>query len=721
MAINAKIGADLSAFNANIKQGQTILRSLNAEMKATDAEFKATGNSEQYLANKTRTLNSQLQVQKGIADQAKKALKALDDEGVEPTDAAYQKLYIQMMQATAGMNETQAALNGLSISEQEAAQSADLLTKNVQGIGKKISLEQVIGGIDRITSGMENAAKKALQLGERLWDNIMQSAQWGDDIATQAMMAQMSVEQYQKAVNVAATNGETSTSSLIKSWKKVKMNLTSDTDDVKDAFKELNITTKQWGEAGQSGPALIAREYMDVWWEIGDALLNVKDAAKQERLAQTLLGRSWQESLPMFLMGREAYEKALNDQDVLTEEQVNSLATLNDTVTDVNLKFEALKNTLIAEVAPVLTDVAGSIGELLHEINDYLKTEEGQQALKDMGTAFGQLFEGLGQMNAQDVVSGFKNVFDKVVNGLEWLANNGNTVISVIEGIGIAWAGLKVSEGALTIIKLISGLKNLLGLGEGAAGGGALATLLNEGIKKAAGKAAQFLGNEALQNALPGVGDWIMNQTDVGMWIRGTKTPGQTWDEFTGNVQKNASTFSEDWANNAIYKAILSWGENNIRYWDQISKTNQLAAEWTLGDEFTADELMQMINNGEPVPIKSDIDMETSAEDIAEQIGTVIIPGVVQVTGDPAYSRRTPGMQGIIPGYANGIRYVSQDNVLALLHKGERVVPAREVSSRNYSSNLYIEKMIMGGGTDARGLADEMAAAQRRQASGFGS
>ena len=75
MAINAKIGADLSAFNQNIKQGQTILRGLNAEMKATDAEFKATGNSEQYLANKTKTLNSQLQVQKGIADQAKKALK----------------------------------------------------------------------------------------------------------------------------------------------------------------------------------------------------------------------------------------------------------------------------------------------------------------------------------------------------------------------------------------------------------------------------------------------------------------------------------------------------------------------------------------------------------------------------------------------------------------------------------------------------------------------
>ena len=722
MAINAKIGADLSAFNANIKQGQTILRSLNAEMKATDAEFKATGNSEQYLANKTRTLNSQLQVQKGIADQAKKAMKALDDEGVEPTDAAYQKLYIQMMQATAGMNETQAALNGLSISEQEAAQSADLLTKNVQGIGKKISLEQVIGGIDRISSGMENAAKKALQLGERLWDNIMQSAQWGDDIATQAMMAQMSVEQYQKAVNVAATNGETSTSSLIKSWKKVKMNLTSDTDDVKDAFKELNITTKQWGEAGQSGPALIARDYMDVWWEIGDALLNVKDAAKQERLAQTLLGRSWQESLPMFLMGREAYEKALNDQDVLTEEQVNSLATLNDTVTGVNQKFETLKNTLIADVAPILTDVAGSIGELLHEINDYLKTEEGQQALKDMGTAFGQLFEGLGQMNAKDVVSGFKNVFDKVVNGMEWLANNGNTVISVIEGIGIAWAGLKVSEGALTIIKLISGLKDLLGLGEGAAGGGALAQLLNEGIKKAAGKAAQFLGNEALQNALPGVGDWIMNQTDVGMWIRGTKTPGQTWDEFTGNVQKNASTFSQDWQNNVLYKFFRENGENTIRFWDTFWKGN--------GPIYTPESIEEA--NWLPSYMKDikpqiEIQPEPPAdanEQIAAAIGVISVPVVLVPTmgGESVNNtdKRLRNIRNGIPGYANGINYISQDNVLALLHKGERVMPAREVSSRNYNSNLYVEKMIMGGGADARGLADEMAAAQRRQASGYG-
>ena len=724
MAINAKIGADLSAFNANIKQGQTILRSLNAEMKATDAEFKATGNSEQYLANKTRTLNSQLQVQKGIADQAKKALKALDDEGVEPTDAAYQKLYIQMMQATAGMNETQAALNGLSASEQEAAQSADLLTKNVQGIGKKISLEQVIGGIDRISSGMENAAKKALQLGERLWDNIMQSAQWGDDIATQAMMAQMSVEEYQKVVNVAAKNGETSAASLIKSWSKVRMNLTSDTDDVTNAFKELGITTKQWGEAGQSGPALIARDYMDVYWEIGEALMKVTDASKQERLAQTLLGRSWKESLPMFQLGREEYEKAKNAEDVLTNKQINNLGTAYDTVVAVNQKFDTLKNTLIAEIAPTLTDVAGSIGELLHEINDYLKTEEGQKALADMGSAIGKLFEGLGQLNAEDVVSGFKNVFDKVVNGLEWLANNGGKVITVVEGLGIAWAGLKVGEGALTILKVIGGLKDLLGIGTAATAGGGLGATLSSALMSTAEKVLPALSSAAMQNSIPGMYDWLMNQTDVGMWLRGTKTPGDTWNELKQNVQENSKTFLTK--DNALMRPFIELGENMILYWDQINKTNQTAADWTLSDHLSIEEQLQMINNGSPIPIPTEPKVpEDASEQIAAAIGVISVPVVLVPTMDGESvnntDKRLRNFRNGIPGFANGIRYVSQDNVLALLHKGERVTPAREVSSRSYNSNLYVENMIMGGGMDAAGLAARMAAAQQRQMSGYGS
>ena len=46
MAVNVKMGVDLSGFTAGIREGQGILKGLNAEMKATEAEFKENGFSE---------------------------------------------------------------------------------------------------------------------------------------------------------------------------------------------------------------------------------------------------------------------------------------------------------------------------------------------------------------------------------------------------------------------------------------------------------------------------------------------------------------------------------------------------------------------------------------------------------------------------------------------------------------------------------------------------
>ena len=565
---NASFGVDISSFRSGISSAKQEVKTLDQQMKMLNATIKAEGASEATLNQQTETLNKKLTAQKNMAKQAEDALKTMTEKGVKPTSDAYQKMARELLSAQTGMMETKAALNELGDGSLKAADSVGKLESGLSGISKKISLDQVISGVGKITDGLESAARKAVNLGETIWSNIMDSATWGDDIATQAMMAQMSVEEYQKIVNVAAKNGETSTGSMIKSWKKLKMNMTSDSKDVVSAFQELNIRTKEWGDAGQSGPSLIARDFMDVYWETGEALLKVSDAAKQERLAQTLLGRSWQESLPMFLMGRKAYEEALRNEDVLSEDQINNLGELNDTVTDVNQKFEALKNSLIAEIAPTLTDVAGSIGDILHEINEYLKTDEGQQTLKDMGEAIGRLFEGLGELNAGDVVAGFKNVFDKVVSGLEWLANNGDKIIGIVEGLGVAWAGLKVTSGALNILKIISGLKDLMGIGTAGTTGGALATTLGTALTGTIGKVAGVLGNATLQNAMPGVADWFTNNTHVGRWMTGTEKP----EEYVEQVKKNAETVEQDWRENVLAKPFIWMGENSIRFWDEFWK-----------------------------------------------------------------------------------------------------------------------------------------------------
>lgn len=499
MGVSAKMDVDISGFKQGIREGQQILKSLDAEMKVTEAEFKATGNAEKQMADKTRILTSQMNVQKGVIDQIQQAMKKMTDAGVQPTDQAYQKLNLQLLNAQAAMMGTQAELNSLTGTQQQAASSADKLATSVGSIGKKLSLDQVISGIDKITGAMENALKTAVRFGEQIWDNIMESAQWGDDIATQAAMAQMSIEKYQQVMFVAQQSGETSTSSLVKSWKKVKMNLTSDSAEVVSAFKELGITTTEWfrdESAGFLKAGNRAKDYMDVYWEIGEALMNMTDSAKQERLAQTLLGRSWQESIPMFLMGREAYEKALDNQDTASDEAVKNLGELNDAVKKIEGQFTVLKAEMIGQLAPAFKEVADVVGGLLSELNTYLQSEQGQAMLQEMGAAITELFSGIKDISAEDVVSKFKEVFDLVLGGVKWIAQNKEAVGAGIAAAFGIWGTLEVSSKVLTLIKLFDGIKGLFSSGaleSVASAGKALGSAFGSSFVSALSAAAPWL------------------------------------------------------------------------------------------------------------------------------------------------------------------------------------------------------------------------------------
>ena len=706
---NAKLDIDIGAFQSNIKAAQGVLKGLDAQMKAADATFKATGNSEKQLADKTRTLNSQLQVQKGIADQAKQALKAMDEAGVDPLDASYQKLYATMMTATAGMNNAQAELNALSDSAQGAAGSADQLTTSVQSIGKKISLDQVITGIGKITDGLENAAKKAVKLGEDLWNAIMDSAKWADDTATMAEMYGIDLDTFQRMQKLVTNGLDTSVEAILKSQKKLRKGVGDESKATMEALEELGLAIRSGKEDGLH---LVTEDDVDLFWKAGQALMALDDSFDKESMAQSLFGRSWQELVPLFNKYKtlEDYNTALEEQNVVSEESVNNLAALNDKVSELQGNFETLKNEVIGSLAPGLTEAADALNDVLTTVLEYLQTEEGQQMLSDLGESVAELFSGLRDINPQDIVNGFKGVFDTVLGALDWIVNNKDTLIAAVEGIFGVWATLEVSSGVLTILKVIDGLKSLAGIGAGtgAGAGASVSTGISALLTGATTKVAGIAGNGVLQNFIPGLTDWIVHNTGIGQEVfLGTKEKGSTFKEIGENT--------EQWWND--YKNVLT---NARDYWSGIWDQQREAAEWTFGDEYTADELMQMINGGEPVPVEVEpTPEEGAAENIADQVGTITLPVEFQIRSDyvnlQQYILKQMGV-----GNANGLSYVPNEG-LNHLHQGERVVPAREVASRSFSSNLYVENMNMGGGLSADALAAAIAGRNRRMMAGYGS
>lgn len=733
---NVKMGADISSFKSGISAAKNEVKTLDQQMKMLEATMKAEGRSEQTLNQQTQTLNSRLAAQKNIAKQAEAALKAMTQAGVDPASDSYQKMAREMLAAQTGMMETQAALNDLGNGAVKAAGGVSQLESGLNGISKKISLEQVRDVVGKISDGLENAAKKAVNLGKAIWENITDVARFSDDTATQAMILNMNVEDYQAYKKVFDQVGEITVQEWQKAKQKVQTAINKPTDEQTNILQLLGIQTHdiEYGKTGIVQGA--AKDFETVFWEIGKRLnQKVKSGELTQDLADTyantLFGKSFANLNPMFAMGEEEFQRQVKLQKTALEETINKNAELNDKLTKLNGDFETLQVEVVGGLAPALTAGADALDGLLGKVLEYLQSEKGQQALADMGTAVAGLFDDLGKIDPDKVVEGFTKVFNTVVESIQWVVNNKDAVIGAMEGILIGWGALQVTGGILDVVKVVAGIKSLAGA-------------------KAAGEAAGAAWGSGFAAAVMKSAPWLigiyemLNPSDTG-----DKLGNNTLIDENGNITTEAQSIGlrQDEKGNIIEDRAQIINEAAQKAWDlyRTGEMTQAGMEElrkvvlddnkfrSLMEEFISFrdsnenwhsvediDLTNWLNEHEPPKVIIQPEApENSAAEIAEQIGTVTVY-VEPIIGDPVNNTEKRRRNNRIPGYANGIAYVP-DTRLAWLHPGETVTPAREVGSRNFSSNLYVEKMIMGGGTDARGLADEMAAAQRRIMSGYGS
>ena len=737
MAVNVKLGVDLGSFNSNINEAKAQIKSFDAALKFAASSFKATGDAEAAMTTKTNALNGKLSAQKNMVQQYANALQQMQKSGVDPMSASYQKLQAQMLNAQAAMMDTQAELNGLDASQQKAATSADKLTQSVQGISKKVSLDQIIGGIDRITDGMERAAKKVAQFGKELWDTIMDSARRADDTATMAEMYGIDLQEFKRMQALVAQGLDTSVDTILASQAKLKKGIGQGSKDTLEALREFGLLY----ESGKGAETFITEDTLQIMWDAGQAIMalgnSVEAEAKQESMAQALFGKSWKELVPLFDKYKtvDEYRAALNGVSVSSEEATLNAAELADKVSALQNSWTQLKDEIIGKVAPGLTAGADALNNVLNTILEYLQKPEGQEMLNKLGESVAGLFDDLSKVNPEDVVNNFVTVFDKLVSGLEWLSKNWGGVQTGLIALGSAFAGLRVAEGVLEFLRLINGAKGLFGGsgGSGGSGGGGDVTTVTGGggiWKKAvtgltalASKAGTTLtaadptGLTAM--ILPALGDL----TTGGQIIRDGGTVAEALQAEGGAIGQAAENAKNAW---------LDWFDDIVNVpkslaqsvWKEVFGGDNNPGDWSSenGDDWS-------------VKVKPEA-VDGSSALISEQIGAVTVPVIPVVTGGGgggSVSSSSGGGRGFVtwdPGpagmllrgrmYANGIWDVP-DTRLALLHPGEQVRPARDVASRNFSSNLYVESMIMNNGTDAAGLASAMAAAQRRTMSGYGS
>lgn len=465
--IGVKMGVTgLSTFKSSINQAQQSVKTLDAELKLNAEQYKASGDAETYMANKSKILQKQIAEQQKVVKAASDALEKMAKDGVDPASTAYQKMQQQLYNAQAALAGMQNNLNGVGTAAKNSADQATELNTNLKNIGKQVSFQSVITGIGKITDGMEKAATNVAKFASNLWDTMRDAATWADDKMTLATMYGIDVEQLQKMEAVAESTIDTPVEAIIKGQQKLKNNLVYGNADFDEALKKLRVGIKEGGNYWQNNyTSLKMRDADDIFWDIGEALMNYGDEIERDAMAQKVFGRSWMELRPLFEAGQDAYEAALESHSVVSEENMKSMADLSDNLATLENEFNTLKITVLSSLAPALNEVSTALTSVLKQVNEYLKTDEGQEKLQALGDAVERLFDGLTNIDTEQVIEKVGNALDAVVEALGWINDNKEGIVNAIKAIGAAFIGLEVAEVAASLAQGVLALKNLFGGG----------------------------------------------------------------------------------------------------------------------------------------------------------------------------------------------------------------------------------------------------------------
>ena len=456
--VNVKMGVSgVAQFKTNMNQAKQAVKTLDAQLALSEKQFKATGDSESYMTEKSELLKAKLEQQKSVLANAEDALKSMASNGIDKTSKAYQDMYRQMVSAKGEILDTEAALNGVADAGEEAGNGVDSMNTQLSHIGKGVDFQNVTAGISSITSGLENAAKKAINLGRKLFDAMIGAGEYADDLKTRASRYGLTTEELQR-MDKTATLIDTDVDTIINAQKKLRKGIGSADKGVMGAYAEL------LGEGYD--PRM--RGWENAFWDAGEALMNFADEEQKEVYAQKLFGKSWNDLIPLFEAGREEYEKTNASWSVLSDEQIENLGKMDDEYQKLQQNIENLKMSILSEFAGPMASLMTTINEEVGKFTDWLQSDEGKATVD--------------------------SVVGKVKEALEWIADPDNiqSVIGGLEAILGGWALLKVTGGALTVLKLINGITGLTSSAAGSAGAAAGASW-GSSFATAAMKAAPFL------------------------------------------------------------------------------------------------------------------------------------------------------------------------------------------------------------------------------------
>lgn len=464
-------------FKTAMNDAAAAIKVLDSEQKLAQAQFKATGDAEAFATEQTRILNEKIAEQQKAVTAAETAMKQLRDKGVSPTDKTYQQWSVKLNTARTRLVNMESQLDQVTGSMVETRVEADATGESLQNVGKKLEWGNTITSLNTLNQALSSVLDTAGRIAAAVWNAEVDASKWADDLATAAAQTGIDVETYQ-SWEYASQFIDTNVDTIAKAMNRMAKDVGSESADLIKVFNKLGVSTRKADGS--------ARNAQETFWDVIDALHNIKDPTEQAIYANQLFGDSWTQLKPLIDAGSEAYqnlaEKGL-EVAVVSKQDVDALGAFNDAWSDMNSRLNKAQTTILARLAPAFTKIASSAGNAADAFNAFLDSDEGSAAIEALNSAIESLVSSLlGEDNGAGTFAAIIDLATSAVNklteALTWITQNGDTVSGIVKGMGIAFAALKVAPSALAFVQLLSKLPigkltSLFGGGGGGASGAA--------------------------------------------------------------------------------------------------------------------------------------------------------------------------------------------------------------------------------------------------------
>ena len=264
----------------------------------------------------------------------------------------------------------------------DTANEFNRLKENADGAGQStLQLSDIIKAdliSSAIKAGLTALVDAFKQVADEAKEVVVQAGAMGDTIDKQSQRLGMTNEAYQEWSYILSQNGadiSTLTTSMRTLTNKIE-GLESGAKAATSAFKKLGLSYKDVeGKTGEEQFSLII-----------ERLQMIDDETQRNAVANDLLGRSYQQLIPLLNQDADTVEelrqKAHDTNQIMSDEAVNAAADYTEAMDTLSKSLDGFKNQIGAEILPGVTMVVEGFTDLLNGVDG--ADEKIQQGIDDI-------------------------------------------------------------------------------------------------------------------------------------------------------------------------------------------------------------------------------------------------------------------------------------------------------------------------------------------------